>query len=101
MCSCWEEDPELRPTFDQISTFISTLLANSERDFEYSYVRAVTQHIPDDYILDSHQNEYEENDGYIQSDKLYVDYTFVNRCLISDEKAEDNDQTEYVSITEC
>ena len=58
MSSCWKENPDERPTFDQIAEFFSSLLSNSEDNFQYSYVRDLTQNIPETYLSDEAGDDY-------------------------------------------
>ena len=74
MCKCWEEDPDDRPSFSEISTFISKLLQGqnkpapgSDEEAGYSYSRKATQHIPDDYL--DNPSEY--------ADKIVTDDSYI------------------------
>ena len=74
MCRCWEENPDNRPTFSEISQFIVMLLngqtkpaAGSTEQDGYSYTREATKHIPEDYLTNRPDSEY---DDYISAEPV-------------------------------
>lgn len=57
MCLCWEENPDDRPTFGEISAFLESLLSKrtsagpgSDETTEYDYVQHLTKYISTDYL---------------------------------------------------
>ncbi|XP_067931129.1 hepatocyte growth factor receptor-like [Watersipora subatra] len=58
MCECWNEDPDMRPAFDNISNFLEKLLkgeiapvASSDQATSYHLYRSATKNIPEDYLV--------------------------------------------------
>lgn len=58
MCKCWETQTSDRPTFSEISEFLTDILKSAGRDTsqssasggqQYSYERSYTRDIPSDY----------------------------------------------------
>ena len=58
MSSCWSQDPNERPSFQEISTVLEKLLDetiplfNNDDDQQFYYGRSITKDIPDDYFED-------------------------------------------------
>jgi len=78
MCRCWEENPDNRPSFAEISQFILMLLngqtkpaAGSTEQDGYSYCREATKHIPEDYLTNTSVNVY---DDYITAEPVGESY---------------------------